>query len=221
MPDRGEMETTVQVQKACAPIGGKIVLKPQKTMRQLLVHAKEKTPSENLKEVVYEVPCRDCEQMYISWWNQEKPEDKNERVQIHSPQRWGMQQYCGACTSTSTQNWLGINQGAFDSTWILEQENAGSYPEPKWALPYERGLWYPPLSCLESTASWIQPGLLLHPSWLTSRFLQLCMMPFHTIPMTSYPKHLYVNITFSPVVCQLQLTKVPPSKTSWFIVFVL
>ena len=41
------------------------MFKPQRTMRSLLVQVKEKIPAENQKEVVYEVPCKDCGLKYI------------------------------------------------------------------------------------------------------------------------------------------------------------
>ena len=34
-------------------------------MRQLLVQVKERIPPENQREVVYEVPCKDCDLKYI------------------------------------------------------------------------------------------------------------------------------------------------------------
>ena len=47
------------------PLGVKTVFKLQRTMRQLLVQVKERIPPENQREVVYEVPCKDCELKYI------------------------------------------------------------------------------------------------------------------------------------------------------------
>ncbi len=57
--------TSEKLEKACAPLGVKTVFKPQRTMRQLLVRVKERIPPENQREVVYEVPCKDCELKYI------------------------------------------------------------------------------------------------------------------------------------------------------------
>ena len=56
---------TQKLEKACAPLGVKTVFKPQRAMRQLLVQVKERIPPENQREVVYEVPCKDCELKYI------------------------------------------------------------------------------------------------------------------------------------------------------------
>ena len=47
------------------PLRIKAVFKPQRTMRNLLVHVKEKTPLENQREVIYEWPCKDCDLKYI------------------------------------------------------------------------------------------------------------------------------------------------------------
>ena len=57
--------TSEKLEKACAPLGVKTVFKPQRTMRQLLVRVKERIPPESQREVVYEVPCKDCELKYI------------------------------------------------------------------------------------------------------------------------------------------------------------
>ena len=54
-----------RLEKVCAPLGVKAVLKPQRTIRQTLVQVKEKIPTERKKEVVYEVACKDCDQKYI------------------------------------------------------------------------------------------------------------------------------------------------------------
>ena len=52
--------TSEKLEKVCAPLGVRVMFKPQRTMRSLLVQVKEKVPAENQKEVVYEVPCKDC-----------------------------------------------------------------------------------------------------------------------------------------------------------------
>ena len=57
--------TSEKLEKVCASLGVKAMFKPQRTMRSLLVQVKEKIPAENQKEVVYEVPCKDCGLKYI------------------------------------------------------------------------------------------------------------------------------------------------------------
>ena len=43
----------------------KAVLKPQSTLKQLLVKGKQKMPEEKKKEVVYHVPFKDCRKVHI------------------------------------------------------------------------------------------------------------------------------------------------------------
>ena len=43
----------------------KTIFKSSNTLRQSLVHVKNSIPDEKKKGVVYEVPCMDCEQVYI------------------------------------------------------------------------------------------------------------------------------------------------------------
>ena len=54
-----------EVREGMCPLRIKAVFKPQRTMRNLLVHVKEKTPLENQREVIYEWPCKDCDLKYI------------------------------------------------------------------------------------------------------------------------------------------------------------
>ena len=56
----------------------------------------------------------------VHWRDQDKLKDKNDRAQICSSQRWWAERDCSTCAPTSTQYWLGISQGADDSSWILE-----------------------------------------------------------------------------------------------------
>ena len=46
-------------------LGVKAIFKPQSTMQQQLVRVKQKMPEEKKKEVVYQVPCKDCPKVYI------------------------------------------------------------------------------------------------------------------------------------------------------------
>ena len=43
----------------------KVRLKPNKTLRQLLVRPKDKVPMEQRTGVVYSIPCRDCPKTYV------------------------------------------------------------------------------------------------------------------------------------------------------------
>ena len=54
-----------KIEKTCAPLGVKVVFKPQSTLKQPLVRVKQKMPEEKKMEVVYQVPCKDCSKVYI------------------------------------------------------------------------------------------------------------------------------------------------------------
>ena len=54
-----------KIEKICRPLGIKTIFESSNTLRQSLVHVKNSIPDEKKKGVVYEVPCMDCEQVYI------------------------------------------------------------------------------------------------------------------------------------------------------------
>ena len=54
-----------KIEKTCGPLGVKAIFKPQSTLKQQLVRVKQKMPEEKKKEVVYQVPCKDCPKVYI------------------------------------------------------------------------------------------------------------------------------------------------------------
>ena len=54
-----------KMEKSPAPLAVKAVFKPQSTLKQLLVKVKQKMLEEKKKEVVYQVPCKDCCKVYI------------------------------------------------------------------------------------------------------------------------------------------------------------
>ena len=74
-PDEEEPPKTLQlpyvrglsekIEKACGPLGVKAIFKPQSTLKQQRVRVKLKMPEEKRKEVVYQVPCKDCPKAYI------------------------------------------------------------------------------------------------------------------------------------------------------------
>ena len=43
----------------------KTIFKPESTLKQKLVRAKQKMPEEKKKEMVYQVLCKDCSKVYI------------------------------------------------------------------------------------------------------------------------------------------------------------
>ena len=58
-------EVSEKLEKVCAPLGVKTIFRPQKTLRSIVMQVKQKTPMEKRINVVYEVPCRDCQLTYI------------------------------------------------------------------------------------------------------------------------------------------------------------
>ena len=54
-----------KLEKVCAPQGVKTIFRPQQTLRNKLMQVKQKTPMEKKRNIVYEVPCRDCQLTYI------------------------------------------------------------------------------------------------------------------------------------------------------------
>ena len=54
-----------KLEKVCAPLGIKAVFKPSNTLRQSLVHVKKRLPEEKKRSVVYQVPYKGCDQVYI------------------------------------------------------------------------------------------------------------------------------------------------------------
>ena len=54
-----------RLEKVCTPLGVRPIFKLQNTLRRMLMQVKDRTPMGNKKEIVYEVPCHDCEMKYI------------------------------------------------------------------------------------------------------------------------------------------------------------
>ena len=54
-----------RIERICAPLGVKAAFKPMKTLRQTLMNVKNCIPAERKREVVYEVPCKECHLSYI------------------------------------------------------------------------------------------------------------------------------------------------------------
>ena len=59
---------TEKIERVCRSIKTvnlKLVIMPHRTIRQTLVNVKNRVPEEKRTGVVYEVPCRDCDHVYI------------------------------------------------------------------------------------------------------------------------------------------------------------
>ena len=68
-----------RLEKVCTPLGVRPIFKPWNTLRRMLMQVKDRTPMGNKKEIVYEVPCHDCEMKYIG----ETKRSMKERVAEH------------------------------------------------------------------------------------------------------------------------------------------
>ena len=113
--------TSEKLEKACAPLGVETVFKPQRTMRQLLVQAKERIPPENQREVVCEVPCKDCNLKSIG----EMKRSLKTRMTEHKYAVCRGDEQNGIAVHVHqlqhSIDWeSGISQGADDSSRILE-----------------------------------------------------------------------------------------------------
>ena len=68
-----------RIVRGCRALGIRTVFNSGKTLRQTLTHVKSTTPEEKKQGVVYEVPCKDCEAVYIG----ETGRNLQERVKEH------------------------------------------------------------------------------------------------------------------------------------------
>ena len=76
-PDREERrpETTLTlpyisnlseaIRRVLTPLDIQVVFRPLMTLRQLLVHPKDRVPMDEQKGVVYSIPCTECPKVYI------------------------------------------------------------------------------------------------------------------------------------------------------------
>ena len=54
-----------KIAKVCAPLGVKPVFRPKKTLKRELMQVKNRTPEQKQTGVVYEIPCKDCPEVYV------------------------------------------------------------------------------------------------------------------------------------------------------------
>ena len=58
-----------KIKKTCQAMNAatkmKVVFRPHRTMRQMLMKVKNPVPAEKKKGVIYEIPCQDCTQVYV------------------------------------------------------------------------------------------------------------------------------------------------------------
>ena len=54
-----------KIAKVCVPLGVKLVFRPKKTLKRELMQVKNRTPEQKQTGVVYEIPCKDCPEVYV------------------------------------------------------------------------------------------------------------------------------------------------------------
>ena len=54
-----------KIQTACRKIGVRTIFKSRETLRQRLMKVKTRVPDVKKKEIVYKIPCRECDAVYI------------------------------------------------------------------------------------------------------------------------------------------------------------
>ena len=59
------MSRSENIQNVCRKMGIRTVFKSRGTLRQLLMNVKTPIPEMNRKEIVYQIPCQDCDSVYI------------------------------------------------------------------------------------------------------------------------------------------------------------
>ena len=54
-----------KIERICHPLGVKVICRSQNTLRQTLMRVKSSRPDDQKKGLVYEVPCADCNCVYV------------------------------------------------------------------------------------------------------------------------------------------------------------
>ena len=54
-----------KIAKVCAPLGVKPVFRPKRTLKRELMQVKNRPPERKQTGVVYEIPCKDCPEVYV------------------------------------------------------------------------------------------------------------------------------------------------------------
>ena len=115
--------------------GVSTTLKPHRTLRQQLVHPKDKRPPQETAGVVYEIPCKDCDKVYVGetgrrFGVREKEHKKDveqlEGVKYTRSQRKSSlaEQHQSALTDHAAQtnhtiDWDGVKLPAKDPNWNI------------------------------------------------------------------------------------------------------
>ena len=73
-----------RIERICTPLGVKAAFKPTKTLRQTVMNVKNCIREERKREVVYEVPCKEC---HLSYIGETKCKHK-QAVKRRGPEEW-------------------------------------------------------------------------------------------------------------------------------------
>ena len=73
-------ETSERIAKIYKKYRITTVMKPVNTLRQNLVHPKDKIPQEKSSGAVYQIPCKNCENSYIGKTGKEYSTRKNNHL---------------------------------------------------------------------------------------------------------------------------------------------
>ena len=113
-----------KIEKICRPLGIKTIFKSSNTLRQSLVHVKNSIPDERKKGVVYEIPCMDCEQVYIG----ETGRTMQKRVTEHKTAVRKYDKNNGI--AVHAWNGLGGCQSESKGSSVLEEKGCGGLTDP-------------------------------------------------------------------------------------------
>ena len=54
-----------KIKRVCHPLGVRVICKSQNNLRQTLMKVKSTRPEDKKKGVIYEVPCAECDCVYV------------------------------------------------------------------------------------------------------------------------------------------------------------
>ena len=114
-------------ERVCTPLGVKAAFKPTKTLRQTLMNIKNCIPEEKKREVVYEVPYKECHLSYIG----ETKRIFRVRFREHKQAvKWGDLRNGIAVHPHQSQHAINWDSAKVKCEWILEEVNYRSNPHP-------------------------------------------------------------------------------------------
>ena len=114
-------------ERVCNPLGVKAAFKPTKTLRQTLKNIKNCIPEEKKREVVYEVPYKECQLSYIG----ETKRILRVRIREHKQAvKWGDLRNGIAVHPHQSQHAINWDSAKVKCEWILEEVKYRSNPHP-------------------------------------------------------------------------------------------